>query len=113
VEVSVTMTDEERLAFPTMRSAGVQSCWMCGTRLPTSSMVADGGGACPDVRWYCQDTRGCTERWTARRARSGQGGGAGTMADTGDRRFGDPPTGPSPAWQPTAARVGRGFGSSP
>ncbi len=90
------MTDEERLAFPTMRPAGVQSCWMCGTRLPTSSMVADGGSACADVRWYCQDTRGCTERWTSRRARPGQGGGPAGLADTGDRRFGGPATGPSP-----------------
>jgi|HubBroStandDraft_2_1064218.scaffolds.fasta_scaffold384764_2 hypothetical protein len=104
------MTDEERLAYPSMRSAGVQSCWMCGTRLPTSSMVADGGSACPDVRWYCQDTRSCTERWTSRRGPAGQGS---ALADTGERRFGGTPTGPSPAWRPTAARAGRGFGSPP
>lgn len=107
------MTDEERLAFPTTRPAGVQSCWMCGTRLPTSSMVADGGSACTDVRWYCQDTRGCTERWTSRRIRPGQGSGPPGLADTGDQRFGAPATGPSPAWRPTAARAGGGFGSSP
>ena len=105
------MTDEERLAYPSMRQAGVQSCWMCGTRLPTSSMVADGGSACADVRWYCQDTRSCTERWTARRAQ--QGSGAAVRTDSGERRFGGAPTGPSPAWQPTAARAGRGFGSPP
>lgn len=103
------MTDEERLAYPTMRSAGVQSCWMCGTRLPTSSLVADGGSACADVRWYCQDTRGCTERWTARRERPGQG----ALAETSERRFGGAPTGPAPAWRPEAARAGRGFGSQP
>ena len=34
-------------------------------------MVADGGSACADVRWYCLDKRGCTERWTARSARPG------------------------------------------
>jgi hypothetical protein len=104
------MTDEERLAYPAMRSAGVQSCWMCGTRLPTSSLVADGGSACTDVRWYCQDTRSCTERWTSRRERPGPGS---APVDTGERRFGGAPTGPSPAWQPTAARAGRGFGSAP
>ena len=105
------MTDEEHLAYPTMRSAGVQSCWMCGTRMPTSSMVADGGSACSDVRWYCQDTRSCTERWTARRERPG--GGRSALGDTGERRFGGPPTGPSPAWRPAAARAGQGFGGQP
>jgi len=33
--------------------------------LPTGLMVPDGGQACADVRWYCQDTKSCTERWTA------------------------------------------------
>lgn len=103
------MTDEERLGYPAMRPAGVQSCWMCGTRLPTSSMVADGGSACTDVRWYCQDTRSCTERWTTRRERPG----SGALADTSGRRFGGQPTGPSPAWRPTAAQAGRGFGGQP
>jgi hypothetical protein len=32
-------------------------------------MVADGGSACADLRWYCLDMRGCTERWTSRSAR--------------------------------------------
>jgi hypothetical protein len=48
---------------------------MCGIRLPADQMVADGGSACPDLRWYCRDTAGCTERWTshaARRAAVGQ-----------------------------------------
>ncbi|HTT53224.1 MAG TPA: hypothetical protein VMH35_17650 [Streptosporangiaceae bacterium] len=103
------MTDEERLAFPAMRTAGVQSCWMCGTRLPASSMVADGGSACADVRWYCQDTRGCTERWTARRALAAQGGDGSGLLDPRERQFGGPPTGPSPVWRP-AARAARGFG---
>ena len=43
----------------------VQSCWLCGTRLPAREMVADGGPACADLRWYCADTRRCTERWTS------------------------------------------------
>lgn len=50
-------------------SAQVRSCWMCGIRLPARQLVADGGTACPDVRWYCRDTLGCTQRWTSRSAR--------------------------------------------
>ena len=51
--------------------AGLESCWMCGIRLPASQMIPDGGHACADLRWYCRDARACTERWTARPARSG------------------------------------------
>jgi len=51
------------------RQASVKPCWMCGIRLPAEQMVADGGNACPDLRWYCRDTRACTERWTSRPAR--------------------------------------------
>jgi hypothetical protein len=49
--------------------ANARSCWMCGIRLPADQMVADGGSASLDLRWYCQDTRACTERWTSRSAR--------------------------------------------
>ena len=45
---------------------GTQTCWMCGVRLRVDHLVPDGGSACPDVRWYCRDTFGCTQRWTAR-----------------------------------------------
>ena len=44
----------------------VESCWMCGIRVRVDQLVADGGSACPDVRWYCRDMRGCTQRWTLR-----------------------------------------------
>ncbi|HEY5356122.1 MAG TPA: hypothetical protein VIJ82_00235 [Streptosporangiaceae bacterium] len=44
----------------------VASCWLCGVRLSTALMVADGGPACQDVRWYCQDTQHCTWRWTTK-----------------------------------------------
>jgi hypothetical protein len=43
---------------------------MCGIRLPADQMVADGGSACLDLRWYCRDTLGCTERWTSRSVRA-------------------------------------------
>jgi hypothetical protein len=42
---------------------------MCGIRLSADQMVADGGSACLDLRWYCRDTWACTERWTSRPAR--------------------------------------------
>jgi hypothetical protein len=48
--------------------AAAVSCWLCGIHTPTDRMVADGGSACDDVRWYCQDTRSCTRRWTTRSA---------------------------------------------
>ncbi|HEX9063642.1 MAG TPA: hypothetical protein VF843_00955 [Streptosporangiaceae bacterium] len=44
----------------------VETCWMCGVRSPADQMVPDGGNACADVRWYCEDTATCTQRWTAR-----------------------------------------------
>ena len=46
--------------------AEIRSCWMCGIRLPGDQMVADGTGACLDLRWYCRDTYECTKRWTSR-----------------------------------------------
>ena len=49
--------------------ATAKSCWICGIRLPADHMVADGGSACLDLRWYCRDTWACTERWTSRPAR--------------------------------------------
>ena len=40
-------------------------CSLCGMALPTNLLVPDGGQACADIRWYCQDAKSCTERWTA------------------------------------------------
>lgn len=57
------MADHESL-FTAQPRPGVERCWMCGVRLPVSQMMADGGDACGNVRWYCRDVRGCTERWT-------------------------------------------------
>jgi len=65
------MPDQERLTYaPAPGQGAVQPCWLCGIRLPADHMMADGGSACADVRWYCLDKRGCTERWTARNTRS-------------------------------------------
>jgi hypothetical protein len=40
---------------------------LCGIALPPSLLVADGGQACADIRWYCKDAMSCTERWTTAR----------------------------------------------
>ncbi len=48
------------------RRAAIVSCWLCGIRLHQNQMVPDGDTACPDIRWYCQDSRAGTERWTSR-----------------------------------------------
>jgi hypothetical protein len=63
------MINRQHLAPFGAESAQVRSCWLCGIRLPASQMVADGGSACHDVRWYCSDTWGCTRRWTSHSAR--------------------------------------------
>jgi len=77
------MTDQRRPVLPRRERAGVRSCWMCGIRLPADQMVADGGSACPDLRWYCRDTAGCTERWTSHATRRGAlGPGAAETANT-------------------------------
>lgn len=52
---------------PLARRAAIVSCWLCGIRLHHSQMVPDGDSACHDIRWYCQDTQACTERWTSAR----------------------------------------------
>jgi hypothetical protein len=53
-----------------MSTASAAACALCGIELPTEDMVPDGGHACADVRWYCKDASACTERWTARMART-------------------------------------------
>lgn len=62
-----TMSDPLRSSLPPdsalVRRAAVVSCWLCGIRLHQNQMVPDGSDACQDIRWYCQDSRSCTERW--------------------------------------------------
>ena len=62
-------TDQPRPAPLGGEPAASKSCWLCGIRLPADQMMADGGSACHDLRWYCRDTQACTERWTSRPAR--------------------------------------------
>jgi hypothetical protein len=63
----------------------VKSCWLCGIRLYPGQLLADGGNACADVRWYCLDMRTCTERWTSRLASQTdlREGGTGTLEPPG------------------------------
>ena len=49
------------------RPLEVAQCSMCGTALPLGLLIADGGQACANIRWYCKDTKSCTERWTSAR----------------------------------------------
>jgi hypothetical protein len=53
-----------------LRPLEVAQCSMCGTALPLGLLVADGGQACADIRWYCKDAQSCTERWTTARGPS-------------------------------------------
>ena len=78
------MAGEDRSSV-SLANPAVQSCWLCGTRLPAREMVADGGSACPDLRWYCADTRRCTERWTSRWS---TGAGHGRAAHAGQGQNG-------------------------
>jgi hypothetical protein len=48
------------------RALQVAECSLCGLERPIGLMVADGGQACDDLRWYCKDAKPCTERWTSR-----------------------------------------------
>ena len=52
---------------PHRRPLDVAQCSLCGIALPLGLLVPDGGEACADVRWYCKDAKGCTERWTTAR----------------------------------------------
>lgn len=64
---------------PAPRFTGTHSCWLCGIQLPATSMLADGGPACADIRWYCADTLACTGRWT--RPQRGPGPASGPAGD--------------------------------
>ena len=47
------------------RHGALRACHLCGAALFAGGLVADGGNACADVRWYCRDVEACTKRWTA------------------------------------------------
>ena len=75
----------EQMRAPSVAGPGpgatVVSCWLCGIRRQQHQMVPDGGRGCGDIRWYCKDTRACTERWiSARRQARAAGGASGRSA---------------------------------
>jgi hypothetical protein len=70
------MADYELPALARPQPAA-ERCWLCGILLPVTQMVADGGSACGNLRWYCLDVHECTGRWTTRAARPGSGHGGG------------------------------------
>jgi len=47
-----------------LRPLEAAQCALCGIARPLGLLVPDGGGACTDIRWYCKDTKSCTERRT-------------------------------------------------
>jgi hypothetical protein len=82
---------EQQSVVPAPRGAvSVTTCWMCGIRLYPGHMMADGGSACTDLRWYCLDVRSCTERWTSRVVAGSAGIGPGAAESGGG-------TGPAPS----------------
>lgn len=70
-------------------------------------MLADGGSACTNVRWYCLDTAGCTERWTTRRIKAAEILPVTTdPPQDADTEAGEQDAEPASAWRPPAARAG-------
>jgi len=47
-----------------LRPLEAAQCSLCGVARPLGLLVPDGGHGCADIRWYCKDTKSCTERWT-------------------------------------------------
>jgi hypothetical protein len=84
------MNDPLRNALPSdsafARRAAIVSCWLCGIQLHQNQMVPDGDSGCPDIRWYCQDTRACTERWPATRRQQPAAEAAPLAGATSTRR---------------------------
>jgi hypothetical protein len=54
------------------RSLQAARCALCSIELPLGLMVPDGGHACADLRWYCKDSKACTDRWTSREGKMPQ-----------------------------------------
>jgi hypothetical protein len=48
-----------------LRPLEVAQCSLCGIARPLGLLVPDGGQACADIRWYCKDSKSCSERWIA------------------------------------------------
>lgn len=107
------MAGEDRSSI-SLANPAVQPCWLCGTRLPAREMVADGGSACADLRWYCADTRRCTERWTTRwSAEVGAAHGRAGNSHAGNGHAGNGLTGQGLTGQRHGALPGQGANAVP
>ena len=90
------------------RALQVARCSLCDLERPIGLMVADGGEACDDLRWYCKDAKSCTLRWTSRPPEppAGTGPPAGTApasvgeAPVSQASAGEAPSEPARADQP-------------
>jgi hypothetical protein len=69
-DLSSAASTQQRAAA--RRSLQEARCALCGIELPLGLMVPDGGHACADLRWYCKDSKACTERWTSREGKRRQ-----------------------------------------
>jgi hypothetical protein len=99
------MADAEHL-IPAQAGRAVESCWLCGTRMPADRMLADGGSACANIRWYCLDTAGCTERWTRRPRAADFRTVTEEPPQDGEAPVTDTDAEQAPVWRPPAARAG-------
>jgi hypothetical protein len=97
------MTDQQGLVPAPRDAARATTCWMCGIRLDPGQMMADGGSACADLRCYCLDIRGCTERWTSRSAEPTDLGQEAAETAEGPRQAAN-----LPRRRPSGAGAGRG-----
>jgi hypothetical protein len=94
-------------AMPRDDLAGAGSaaqCALCGIVLAADLMVPDGGQACADIRWYCQDARACTERWTAN-SRLAPPASIPAAPDQASAESGEPRPGENPDPVPATRRV--------
>src|SRR5579862_9868695 len=99
------MADGDHL-IPAQAGRAVQSCWLCGIRMPADRMLADGGSACANIRWYCLDTAGCTERWTRRPRTVDMSTIGEDPSQDADTAVTSTDAEQAPAWRPPAARAG-------
>jgi hypothetical protein len=70
----------QHLALARPPQPAAAACWLCRIHLSATELVADGGSGCADVRYYCRDVQGCTERWTTRTPKSASDRSSGILA---------------------------------
>jgi hypothetical protein len=104
---SATQRDDRQRPLPTAQ------CSLCGIALPIGQLVPDGGRACADIRWYCQDAQSCTERWTGNLPRNPNIAPTPASLAPSPVRAAPPVRGPQPVREPQPAAAERGPGPDP